>query len=137
MLLYFLEVFRTMLPENILKAATDNSQLLGVIIFSILLAAAITRLPAERMKTVQDFFGAMHEAMSIIIGWVMALAPFGDAVACRAECYARTKSTSSDLCPVTTVLAVERKLAGRGRQRLTFTGVGHRLLLRLAPGGQI
>jgi proton glutamate symport protein len=73
----FLEVFRSMLPENILKAATDNSQLLGVIIFSILLAAAITRLPSERMKTVQDFFGAMHDAMSIIIGWVMALAPFG------------------------------------------------------------
>lgn len=73
----FVEVFRSMLPENILDAATDNSQLLGVIVFSILFAAAITRLPAGEMRTIQEFFRSANDAMVVIIGWIMALAPIG------------------------------------------------------------
>ena len=44
----FLEVFRAMLPENVIAAATDNGQMLGVIVFSILFAIAITRIPAAK-----------------------------------------------------------------------------------------
>ncbi len=73
----FLDVFRAMLPENILGAASDNSQLLGVIVFSILFAAAITRLPSGEMRTIQEFFRSANDAMVIIIGWVMHLAPIG------------------------------------------------------------
>lgn len=73
----YLEVFRQMLPENVFHAATDNSQLLGVIVFSILFAAAITRLPEGDMATVQQFFRAANDAMVIVTGWVMALAPLG------------------------------------------------------------
>ncbi len=73
----YLEVFRQMLPENVFQAATDNSQLLGVIVFSILFAAAITRLPEGEMATVQQFFRSANDAMVIVTGWVMALAPLG------------------------------------------------------------
>jgi Na+/H+-dicarboxylate symporter len=73
----FFEVFRAMLPENVIHAATQNGQMLGVIVFSILFAIAITRIPAEEMRTVREFFQAASDAMIIITGWVMALAPIG------------------------------------------------------------
>ena len=73
----FLEVFRSMLPENVIQAATDNGQMLGVITFSILFAVAITRLPANEMRTIREFFQAANDAMIILTRWVMALAPIG------------------------------------------------------------
>lgn len=73
----FLGVFRAMLPENVIQAATDNGQMLGVIVFSILFAIAITRIPAVEMRTIQEFFQSASDAMIIITGWVMALAPIG------------------------------------------------------------
>jgi proton glutamate symport protein len=72
-----LEVFRAMLPENVIAAATDNGQMLGVIFFSILFAVAITRIPVGEMRTIQEFFRSASDAMVIITGWVMALAPIG------------------------------------------------------------
>jgi Na+/H+-dicarboxylate symporter len=66
-----------MLPENVFSAATDNSQLLGVIVFGLLFAAAITRLPADEMRTVREFFRSANDAMIIVTGWVMVLAPLG------------------------------------------------------------
>lgn len=73
----FLGVFRSMLPENVVSAATDNGQLLGVIVFSILFAVALTRIPGVEMRTVRDFFRAANDAMIVLTGWVMALAPIG------------------------------------------------------------
>lgn len=73
----FLGVFRAMLPENVISAASDNGQMLGVIVFSILFAVAITRLPGNEMRTVKEFFQAACDAMVILTKWVMALAPIG------------------------------------------------------------
>jgi DAACS family dicarboxylate/amino acid:cation (Na+ or H+) symporter len=73
----FLGVFKAMLPENVISAATDNGQMLGVIVFSILFAVAITRLPAGEMRTIREFFQAACDAMIILTKWVMALAPVG------------------------------------------------------------
>lgn len=73
----FLSVFRAMVPENIFRAATDNGQMLGVIVFSILFALAITQLPAGEMGTIKTFFRSANDAMLILTGWVMAVAPVG------------------------------------------------------------
>ena len=73
----FLGVFRSMLPENVIAAATDNGQMLGVIVFSILFAVALTRIPGGEMQTVRSFFQAANDAMIVVTGWVMALAPIG------------------------------------------------------------
>jgi DAACS family dicarboxylate/amino acid:cation (Na+ or H+) symporter len=73
----FLGVFKAMLPENVISAASDNGQMLGVIVFSILFAVAITRLPGNEMRTVREFFQAACDAMVILTKWVMALAPVG------------------------------------------------------------
>lgn len=73
----FLSIFKAMLPENVISAATDNGQMLGVIVFSILFAVAITRLPAAEMRTIREFFQAACDAMIVLTKWVMALAPIG------------------------------------------------------------
>jgi len=73
----FLDIFRAMVPENVIKAASDNGQMLGVIVFSILFAVAITRLPGGEMRTIQEFFQSANDAMIVLTRWVMALAPIG------------------------------------------------------------
>lgn len=73
----FLEIFRTMIPANVFKAATDNGQMLGVIVFSILFAVAITRLPFDEMRTLREFFQAGNDVMITVTRWIMAISPIG------------------------------------------------------------
>lgn len=73
----FFGVFKAMLPENVVTAAGDNSQMLGVIVFSILFAVAMTRLPGREMETLGDFFQAANDVMITLTRWVMATAPIG------------------------------------------------------------
>lgn len=73
----FLGVFRAMIPENVFSAATDNGQMLGVIVFSLLFAIAITRLPVAEMTSLREFFVAGNEVMITITRWIMAIAPIG------------------------------------------------------------
>jgi proton glutamate symport protein len=73
----FLSIFKDMLPENVVDAAGDNGQMLGVIVFSILFAIAATQLPGDSGDSVRDFFGAANEAMITVTKWVMAVAPIG------------------------------------------------------------
>ncbi len=70
-------LLRSMLPENVMAAASDNGRILGVIVFSILFSVALTRIPYGEMQTVQQFFKAANDAMIIITGWIMLLAPIG------------------------------------------------------------
>jgi Na+/H+-dicarboxylate symporter len=73
----FLGIFRAMIPENVIAGAGDNSQMLGVIVFSILFAVAIARLPGDEMGTLRRFFQAANDVMIVVTGWIMALAPIG------------------------------------------------------------
>jgi Na+/H+-dicarboxylate symporter len=73
----FLDIFKAMIPENILQAASDNGQLLGVIVFSILFAIAVTQVPGESGNHVRDFFMAANEAMIVVTTWIMSVAPLG------------------------------------------------------------
>jgi proton glutamate symport protein len=73
----FLSIFKAMLPDNVVDAASDNGQMLGVIVFSILFAIAATQLPGDSGDSVRDFFGAANEAMITVTKWVMAVAPIG------------------------------------------------------------
>jgi Na+/H+-dicarboxylate symporter len=46
-----------------------------VIVFSILFGIAATQLPGEPGDSIRIFFGAANEAMLIVTGWIMAIAP--------------------------------------------------------------
>jgi Na+/H+-dicarboxylate symporter len=73
----FLGIFKAMIPENVVSAASDNGQMLGVIVFSILFAIAATQLPGDSGESVRQFFGAANEAMITVTKWIMAVAPIG------------------------------------------------------------
>ncbi|MBI22284.1 MAG: dicarboxylate/amino acid:cation symporter [Roseibacillus sp.] len=66
-----------MIPTNVMKAASDNRAMLGLIFFSILFAVATTRLPVDSMGTMREFFQSLNDVMILLTRWIMALAPIG------------------------------------------------------------
>ncbi|OYT17856.1 MAG: dicarboxylate/amino acid:cation symporter [Bacteroidetes bacterium 4572_77] len=64
-------------PENIVGAASDNSNMLQLIFFSIFMGIAIVMLPQEKTKPVRDFFNSMNEVILKIIDIIMEFAPIG------------------------------------------------------------
>jgi len=73
----FLGIFKAMIPENVVSAASNNGQMLGVIVFSILFAIAATQLPGDMGDSIREFFIAANEAMITVTKWIMAVAPIG------------------------------------------------------------
>ena len=72
-----LDVFKRMLPPNVIDAATDNGQLLGVIIFSLLFGFFMTRIQAQRAETLKHFWEGVFDVMMQITDLVMKFAPIG------------------------------------------------------------
>ncbi|MDP6208444.1 MAG: cation:dicarboxylase symporter family transporter, partial [Roseibacillus sp.] len=62
-----------MIPTNVMKAASDNRAMLGLIFFSILFAVATTRLPVDSMGTMREFFQSLNDVMILLTRWIMAL----------------------------------------------------------------
>ncbi len=67
---------KSVVPTNPIAAAA-NDAIVPLIVFTMVFAFAITRLPAEQRKTLTDFFQAIADAMLVIVGWVLWLAPVG------------------------------------------------------------
>ncbi len=71
-----LDFFSKIIPTNIVDAAATDSYL-PLTVFALVFAFAITRLKPEPRKLLVDFFQAIADAMIMIIGWVLLLAPIG------------------------------------------------------------
>jgi Na+/H+-dicarboxylate symporter len=65
-----------LIPTNPVKAAADGS-LLPLLVFTVLLGLALTRVPAESRAAVVAFFAGLGQAMMTLVGWVIRLAPLG------------------------------------------------------------
>jgi Na+/H+-dicarboxylate symporter len=63
-------------PVNPIKAAADGA-LLPLAVFTLVFAFALTRLDAARRDPVVQLFQAVADAMLVVVGWVLALAPIG------------------------------------------------------------
>ena len=72
----FIEYLKAIISPNVFASAA-NDALLPLIIFTIALAFAITRLEPAKKQVLARFFEAMGEAMIVVIGWVLWLAPLG------------------------------------------------------------
>jgi proton glutamate symport protein len=72
----FKDFLKAMVPTNAFNAAA-NDALLPLIIFTIAFAFATTRLDAAKKEAIASFFEAVGEAMVVVIGWVLFLAPLG------------------------------------------------------------
>lgn len=72
-----LDIFKRMLPTNIFKAASDNGQLLGIIVFSIFYGFFAGRLP-DTMKTFQlQFWETSQSIILNITEFIIRFAPIG------------------------------------------------------------
>ncbi len=73
----FLEILNKIVPTNPIGAAASNDAILPLIIFTIAFAFAAAALPAEKRDIIAGFFEAIAQAMIVLIGWVLKIAPLG------------------------------------------------------------
>ncbi len=66
-----------MVPENVVKAASDNSKMLQVIFFAIVFGIAMVLLPQEKVSTVKKFIDGLNDIILKIIDIFMGFAPYG------------------------------------------------------------
>jgi Na+/H+-dicarboxylate symporter len=65
-----------LVPANPVKAAVDGA-MLPLIIFAVAFAAALARIEPERRAAATGIFRGIADAMLVIVGWVLAVAPVG------------------------------------------------------------
>lgn len=70
------DFLNSLVPTNVIDAAARDA-MLPTIVFFVLFAAAITRLPARPRGLLTELFAAIAAAMLVVIGWVLRLAPVG------------------------------------------------------------
>ncbi|MEM6475174.1 MAG: cation:dicarboxylase symporter family transporter [Pseudomonadota bacterium] len=71
-----LDFLASLIAPNMIAAAAETA-MLPLTIFFALFAVAISRLPERQSETLLGFFHALANAMLMIIGWVLWLAPLG------------------------------------------------------------
>ncbi|MFM6852892.1 MAG: dicarboxylate/amino acid:cation symporter [Sphingopyxis sp.] len=72
----FAEFIKAMIPTNPVAVAASDA-ILPLILFTVVFALAISRLADAPRAQLAGLFSAIGDAMLIIIGWVLALAPIG------------------------------------------------------------
>lgn len=70
------EFFSSLIAPNVVAAAAETA-MLPVIVFAAALGFAATRLPAAQRDMLVGLFEALGNAMLVVIGWVLWLAPVG------------------------------------------------------------
>lgn len=71
----FMNVLKDMIPTNVVEAATRGN-ILGIVIFAILLGVALAVVGRNSKATVDTLDGLLAALMKIV-GWIMWLAPLG------------------------------------------------------------
>jgi proton glutamate symport protein len=71
-----IDFFKTIVPSNVVSAAA-NGDVLPLVVFGLLFALAISRIDAGRRDQMVGLFQGIAEAMLVIIGWVLWIAPVG------------------------------------------------------------
>jgi Na+/H+-dicarboxylate symporter len=71
------DIFLRMVPPNIVEAASDNGQLLGLIVVSLLVGFFISKLPDGPRATQAAFWDSTQVLMMRITDFVIAFAPIG------------------------------------------------------------
>ena len=71
-----MDFLRSNIPSNPVAAAA-NDALLPLILFTLVFALALARLPSSQREAVTSFFEAIGNAMLVVVGWVLKIAPVG------------------------------------------------------------
>ena len=70
------DFLRAVVPTNVFAAAS-NGDVLPLVVFTLFFAVAASRLAGPSRETLVGFFEAAADALLLIIGWVLWLAPIG------------------------------------------------------------
>jgi Na+/H+-dicarboxylate symporter len=68
--------FIDLVPQNVFRSAADGN-MLPVIVFTLLFALALTRVAAGPRGAVLRVVEGVADAMQVLVGWILQLAPFG------------------------------------------------------------
>lgn len=71
-----LDFLASLVAPNVVAAAAETA-MLPLTLFFVMFAVAITRLPQDQGGRLLGFFHALGNAMLLIIGWVLGIAPVG------------------------------------------------------------
>ena len=71
-----MDFFRGVVPANIVAAAS-NGDVLPLVVFSLLFALAAARIAGDRRAVLVGFFDSVADALLVVIGWVLRIAPLG------------------------------------------------------------
>jgi Na+/H+-dicarboxylate symporter len=58
-------------------ASLAQGAILSVVVFVLLFALALTRLPAQQRKPLLEFFESLKHTMMVLVDWILRLAPVG------------------------------------------------------------
>lgn len=72
----FADFIRSIVPTNPIAAASESA-ILPLIVFVIIFAFALVRLPEGPREQLVGFFRAIEETMLVVIGWVLWIGPVG------------------------------------------------------------
>ncbi len=72
----FLDFLTSIVPSNAIAAAAQDA-ILPLLLFTFVFGFAVTRLSEEPRQRIVDLFQAIGDAMLIVIGWVLWIAPAG------------------------------------------------------------
>ena len=67
---------RSLIPTNVIAAAAED-KVLALVVFTGIFAFAVTRIDGDGRQAIARFFKAVQDAMLVVVGWVLWLAPIG------------------------------------------------------------
>ncbi|MGI8704618.1 MAG: dicarboxylate/amino acid:cation symporter [Sphingomicrobium sp.] len=70
------DFFGSIIPANAIEAAAEGD-VLQLVVFTFLFALAATKIPARSRDSLLSFFEAVRDALLVLIGWVLWIAPIG------------------------------------------------------------
>jgi len=70
------DFFKGVIPSNVFAAAT-NGDILPLVVFATLFAIALAQISQKGRNALVGLFQAIADAMLVIIGWVLLIAPLG------------------------------------------------------------
>lgn len=72
-----LQALQDLIPSNIVDAASNNRNMLQIIVFAILFGIGLILIPEDKSKPVKDFFDGFNEVILKLIDLIMLAAPYG------------------------------------------------------------
>lgn len=73
----FMSFFVDIVPSNFFNSASDNGNMLQVVFVAILLGLGLIQIPAEKSKSLINFFDSLNEVIIKIVDFIMKIAPYG------------------------------------------------------------